>query len=49
LAGTQFTDSASVDMRLNKKPTEDYIQCTEESVFSKSEIYYIINENGEYI
>jgi len=25
LAGTQFTDSASVDMRLNKKPTTDYI------------------------
>lgn len=49
LAGTQFTDSASVDMRLNKKPTEDYEQCTEESVFSKSEIYYIKNENGEYI
>lgn len=49
LAGTQFTDSASVDMRLNKKPSAGYIQCTEESVFSKMEVYYIKDENGEYV
>lgn len=49
LAGTQFTDSTCVEMRLNKKPTEDYEQCTEESVFSKIEIYYIKDETGEYI
>ena len=42
LAGTSFTDSASVDMRLNKKPSVDYIQCTEDSEFSNLEVYYIM-------
>lgn len=49
LAGTSFTDSASVDMRLNKKPSIDYIQCTEDSEFSALEVYYIKGENDEYV
>lgn len=48
LAGTQFTDSASVDMRLNKRPNANYIQCTVDSEFSAMEAYYIKNNAGEY-
>ena len=48
LAGTAFTDSSSIDMRLNKKPSTSYIQCSEDSVFSNAEIYYVLDEYGVY-
>ena len=48
LAGTQFTDSASVDMRLNKRPGTNYIQCTEQSEFSAMESYYVKDEEGKF-
>lgn len=48
LAGTQFTDSASVDMRLNKRPDENFVQCTADSEFSAIELYYIKNDMGGY-
>ena len=48
LAGTQFTDGAAVDMRLNKRPSTNYIQCTEETLFSGIEVYYIKNEEGNF-
>ena len=49
LAGTPFTEAASIDMRLNKKPTANYVQCTEESEFSLKENYYIKDAEGNYI
>ena len=48
LAGPGFSDSTAIDMRLNKKPSANYIQCTEEDEFSGSEVYYILTENGAY-
>ena len=45
LAGTQFTDSAAVDMRLNKNPNASYVQCTENSEYSLIEVYYTKNDD----
>ena len=35
-------------MRLNKRPSTNYIQCTEETKFSGIEVYYIKNEEGKF-